>query len=80
MNNEKKQEIRDFALDTADKFDYLIKRLKRTAKIKNLEISTLEKVTDEIYAAYNELREYLDKKTGKTYMPNTFANTFERIF
>lgn len=53
MNNEKRQKIQEFALDTADKFEYLIKRLKR------------EEIT-EIQTAYSELREYIDEKTGKS--------------
>ena len=66
MNNEKRQKIQEFALDTADKFEYLIKRLKRAVKNKNLELSTLEEITDEIQTAYSELREYIDEKTGKS--------------
>ncbi|MDY6411336.1 MAG: hypothetical protein SPK88_08525 [Synergistales bacterium] len=66
MNNEKRQKIQEFALDTADKFEYLIKRLKRAVKSKNLELSTLEEITDEIQTAYSKLREYIDEKTGKS--------------
>lgn len=66
MHNEKRQKIQEFALDTADKFEYLIKRLKRAVKSKNLELSTLEEITDEIQTAYSKLREYIDEKTGKS--------------
>ena len=66
MNNEKRQKIQEFALDTADKFEYLIKRLKRAVKSKNLELSTLEEITDEIQTTYSKLREYIDEKTGKS--------------
>ena len=45
---------------------YLIKRLKRAVKSKNLELSTLEEITDEIQTAYSKLREYIDEKTGKS--------------
>lgn len=66
MNNEKRQKIQEFALDTADKFEYLIKRLKRAVKSKNLELPTLEEITDKIQTAYSKLREYIDEKTGKS--------------
>ena len=75
MNNEKRQKIQEFALDTADKFEYLIKRLKRAVKNKNLELSTLEKITDEIQTAYDDLREYVNEKSGKTmYAPPSFTS------
>lgn len=66
MNNEKRQKIQGFVLDTADKFEYLIKILKRRAKSKDMELSTLEKIMDEIHTAYSELREYVDEKTGES--------------
>ena len=60
-----KEEIREFALDTADKFTYLIKRLKRKARAKSLGLSTLEEITEELLAAYMELQEYMIKTGGK---------------
>ena len=77
MNSEKKQEIKEFALDTADKFEYLIKILKKKAKSKDMELSTLEKIMDEIHTTYSELREYVDEKTGKsTFTPSMFMPEF----
>lgn len=35
---ETRNEIKEFALDTADKFEYLIKILKRKAKSKDMEL------------------------------------------
>ena len=75
-----KEEIREFALDTADKFTYLIKRLKRKARSKSLELSTLEEITEGLLAAYMELQEYMIKTGVKsnmrvtyTYAPSTYS-------
>ena len=70
---ETKEEIREFALDTADKFTYLIKRLKRKARSKSLELSTLEEITEGLLAAYMELQEYMIKTGGKSNMRVTYT-------
>ncbi len=69
-----KEEIREFALDTADKFTYLIKRLKRKARAKSLELSTLEEITEGLLAAYMELQEYMIKTGGKRNMRATYTS------
>ena len=68
MHNEKRQKIQEFALDTADKFEYLIKEVADAAGADADEHfeSTLEEITDEIQTAYSKLREYIDEKTGKS--------------
>ncbi len=68
-----KEEIREFALDTADKFTYLTKRLKRKARAKSLELSTLEEITEELLAAYMELQEYMIKTGVKSNMRVTYT-------